>query len=103
MAGCDNRPMGVLPIVLMIVAMKLPIIGLLWFVFWAGRMHDAEPPAEERVRRHRPRRPDSPRHRGPRRRGPHGGGAARPLSGSGHDGRSHAPAVAPRVAPASRH
>ena len=102
MPGCDNRPMGVLPIVLMILAMKLPILGLLWFVFWAGRMHDAEPPAEETVRDRRPRRPEPPLRRGPRRRGPHGGGAARPLP-AGHGARGHAPASAERTAPALRH
>ena len=102
MPGCDNRPMGVLPIVLMILAMKVPIFGLLWFVFWAGRMHDTEPPAEERLRGHRPRRPEPPLRRGPRRRGPHGGGAARPVP-TGHGARVHAPATAQRVAPAVRH
>jgi hypothetical protein len=102
MPGCDNRPMGVLPIVLMILAMKLPILGLLWFVFWAGRMNDAESPAEEKLRSHRPRRPEPPLRRGPRRRGPHGGGAVRPLP-TGHGSRTHAPATAQRIAPASRH
>ncbi len=95
--------MGVLPIVLMILAMKLPILGLLWFVFWAGRMHDTEPPAEEKQRDHRPLRPEPPRRRGPRRRGPHGGGAVRPAPGTGHGARIHAPATAQRVAPAVRH
>jgi hypothetical protein len=94
--------MGVLPIVLMILAMKLPILGLLWFVFWAGRMHDAEPPAEERIHRHRPLRPRPSHRRGPRRRGPHGGGAARPLP-AGHGSRAHAPASARHLAPAVRH
>jgi hypothetical protein len=94
--------MGVLPIVLVIVAMKLPILGLLWFVFWAGRMPESEPPAEEKLRGHRPRRPEPPLRHRPRRRGPHGGGAARPLP-AGHDGRLHAPATARRLAPAIRH
>jgi hypothetical protein len=94
--------MGVLPIVLMILAMKLPILGLLWFVFWAGRMPETEPPAEEKVRGRRPHRPAPPRHRGPRRRGPHGGAALRPAPAAG-PGRSHAPATARRLAPAIRH
>jgi hypothetical protein len=95
--------MGVLPIVLLILAMKIPIFGLVWFVFWAGRMPESEPPAEERVRGHRPRRPEPPLRRGPRRRGPNGGGAARPEPGSGRAGRVHAPAPAQRLASAARH
>jgi hypothetical protein len=94
--------MGVLPIVLMIVAMKLPILGLLWFVFWAGRAPETEPPAEEKVRGHRPRRPQPPLRRGPRRRGPHGGAAAQPLPAP-HGRRSHAPASGRHLAPALRH
>ena len=94
--------MGVLPIVLLILAMKLPIFGLLWFVFWAGRMPEPEPPAEVKARGHRPRRPEPPRRRRPRRRGPHGGGAAHPLP-VGDGGRAHAPAIARRLAPSIRH
>jgi hypothetical protein len=94
--------MGVLPIVLLILAMKVPIFGLVWFVFWAGRTPETDPPAEERLRGQRPRRPEPPLRRGPRRRGPHGGGAVRPLPG-GHSGRVHAPAMARRIAPAARH
>jgi hypothetical protein len=93
--------MGVLPIVLVIIAMKLPILGLLWFVFWAGRMPETEPPAEEKVREHRPRRPEPPLRHGPRRRGPHGGAAARPLPAGQR--RSHAPVTARHVASALRH
>lgn len=95
--------MGVLPIVLMILAMKLPILGLLWFVFWVGRVPESEPPAEEKIRGHRPRRPGPPRRRGPRRRGPHGGAAVRPAPGAGHEGRAHAPAGPERVVSALRH
>lgn len=94
--------MGVLPIVLVIIAMKLPILGMLWLVFWAGKMPETEPPAEEKLRGHRPRRPEPPLRRGPRRRGPHGGGAARPLPAR-HGARSHAPATARHLAPALRH
>ncbi len=97
--------MGVLPIVLMILAMKIPIFGLLWFVFWAGRMPETEGPAEEKIRAHKPRLPESPlARRGPRRRGPHGGAAARAALPAAHDGsRAHPPAVARRIAPATRH
>jgi hypothetical protein len=94
--------MGVLPIVLMILAMKLPIIGLLWFVFWVGRVPEPEPPAEEKVRGQRPHRPEPPRFGRPRRRGPHGGAAVRPAPGSGA-GRRHAPATTRHLAPALRH
>ena len=69
--------MGALPIVLVILAMKIPILGLLWFLWWAGRMHD-QPEPEKEVRRVPPRRPGPQRSRGPRRRGPHGGGAVAP-------------------------
>jgi hypothetical protein len=93
MPAAYNRAMGVLPIVLLILAMKIPIFGLVWFVFWAGRMPDPEGPAEEKVRGHGPRQPEPPLRRGPRRRGPHGGAAARPLP-SGHAGRSRAPLAA---------
>jgi hypothetical protein len=82
--------MGVLPIVLLIVAMKLPILGLLWFVFWAGRTPEPDGPAEEKVRGQRPRQPEPPPRLGPRRRGPHGGAAARPLPAP-HRRRRHAP------------
>ncbi len=93
--------MGVLPIVLVIIAMKLPILGMLWLVFWAGRVPEPEPPTEEKVRGHCPRRPEPPLSRGPRRRGPHGGGAIRPLPVDHR--RTHAAAMASRLAPAIRH
>ena len=71
--------MGVLPIVLLILAMKIPIFGLLAFVWWAARQADAEDGQGERVEHEfRPRRPGPARRRGPRRRGPHGGAAAQP-------------------------
>jgi hypothetical protein len=95
--------MGVLPIVLLILAMKIPIFGLVWFAFWAGRMPDeAEGPAEEKVSGSRPLHPEPPRGRRPRRRGPHGGGAARPPLPCPEGARTHAVAAA-RQAPATRH
>jgi hypothetical protein len=94
--------MGVLPIVLLILAMKIPIFGLIWFAFWAGRMPETDGPAEE-VRAHRPRRPRPPLGRRPRRRGPHGGGATSPLPEcAGVGARTHAVA-AERPAVATRH
>ena len=96
--------MGVLPIVLLILAMKIPIFGLVWFAFWAGRMpEEAEGPSEEKVRPHRPRLPRSPLGRGPRRRGPHGGGAARSALPCPDGSRTHAVGPAARPAPATRH
>ena len=70
--------MGVVPIVLVILAMKIPIFGLLWLVWWAGRSERSEGPAEEPVRDHRPLRPRPTPPGRPRRRGPHGGGAVAP-------------------------
>jgi hypothetical protein len=73
--------MGVLPIVLLILAMKIPILGLIWFTWWAGRApEENDAPAETVARKPRPRMPEPPLLRGPRRRGPHGGAAVRPLS-----------------------
>jgi hypothetical protein len=72
--------MGVLPIVLMILAMKIPILGLIWFTWWASRApEEDEAPAEKVPVEPRPRTPEPPLLRGPRRRGPHGGAAVRPL------------------------
>jgi len=67
--------MGVLPIVLVILAMKIPIFGLLWLVWWAGRPASNAGPAEEQHCAPRPQRPGPPRPPRPRRRGPHGGAA----------------------------
>jgi hypothetical protein len=70
--------MGVVPIVLVILAMKIPIFGLLWLVWWAGRGEKAEGPAEEPARDRRPLRPPPAPPGRPRRRGPHGGAAVLP-------------------------
>ncbi|HEY2479370.1 MAG TPA: hypothetical protein VGI17_11660 [Solirubrobacterales bacterium] len=77
--------MGVLPVTLIILAMKIPILGLIWFVWWAQKEPNAEAPPEETVRVQVPPgpEPDDPR-RGPRTRGPHGG-AARPLTSRRRD------------------
>jgi hypothetical protein len=94
--------MGVLPIIALILVMKIPILGLIWFVFSLMREPETEPPVEEKLRPRKPRRPEPPSRRGPRRRGPHGGAAAVPPV-SGHGGRLHAPATARRTVPAIRH
>jgi hypothetical protein len=68
--------MGVLPIVIIILAMKIPIFGLWALVWWAKKEPevDFEGDDSDTVRAQLPRDPDpdDPR-RGPRRRGPHGG------------------------------
>jgi hypothetical protein len=73
--------MGVLEIVLIILAMKIPIVGLLALVWWAHKEPEVvfDDDGNDKVRALPPRLPDpgDPR-RDPRRRGPHGG-QARPL------------------------
>jgi hypothetical protein len=83
--------MGVLEAILVILALKIPIIGMIWFVYWAMKEPDAEGPSERKVRAMPPRLPD-PGDRRPRRRGPHGG-QARPLPSPRRD--PH-PAATPR-------
>jgi hypothetical protein len=95
--------MGFLPIFLLVLALKIPICGLIWFAFWAAKEPEVEGPAEE-VRAHKPRRPRPPLGRGPRRRGPHGGGAMHPLPEcAGAGARTHAVAAEGRSATATRH
>jgi hypothetical protein len=92
--------MGVLPIILIILAMKIPIIGLLWLVWWAKKEPEVEfeGPGEENVRAQGPRDPEPFEPRiGPRRRGPHGG-QARPAPSPRRD--PHPPATPRETAPA---
>lgn len=70
--------MGVVPIVLVILAMKIPIVGLLWLVWWASREPRAEGPSEDPVRDRKPLRPRPTPSGRPRRGGTHGGGASLP-------------------------
>jgi hypothetical protein len=86
--------MGVLEAILLILALKIPIVGLICFVYWAMKEPDPEGPSERKVRAMPPRLPDLGDRR-PRRRGPHGG-AARPLPSPRRD--PH-PVGAPREAP----
>ncbi|MDX6698414.1 MAG: hypothetical protein QOE65_1811 [Solirubrobacteraceae bacterium] len=61
--------------VYLMVALKIPIIALLWIVWWAVRATPdvAEAPGDGGVKdRPRPRHPRTPPRRGPRRRDPHG-------------------------------
>ncbi|MBS1887889.1 MAG: hypothetical protein JSU06_11945 [Actinobacteria bacterium] len=67
--------MGAVLLILLVLALKIPILGLIWFVHWAAKEPEAEAPPEETVRAVPPEpEPGDPR-RGPRRRGPHGGEA----------------------------
>jgi hypothetical protein len=92
--------MGVLEAILIILALKIPIIGLISFVYWLMKEPTEEADAEK-VRAKLPPRLPTPGDRRPRRRGPHGG-AARPLPSPRRD--PH-PAATPREtapAPSSR-
>jgi hypothetical protein len=79
--------MGTWAIVAMILAMKIPIFGLIWLVWWAGRAPASAGPADEARNRLDPRRPEPPLPLRPRRRGPHGG-AARPAPRSAASART---------------
>jgi hypothetical protein len=83
--------MGVLEAILIILALKIPIIGLISFVYWLMKEPETEGTSEQQIRAMPPRLPE-PGDRRPRRRGPHGG-AARPVPTSRRD--PH-PAVTPR-------
>jgi hypothetical protein len=90
---------GVLPVILLILAMKIPIIGLWAFVYWLMKeSKNTDGPSVEVARKMPPRLPQPGN---PRRRGPHGG-QARPLPSPRRD--PH-PAATPREtvpAPVSR-
>ena len=88
--------MGVLEAILVILALKIPIVGLIFFVYWL--MKEPTDGAEtDKVRAKLPPRLPDLGDRSPRRRGPHGG-AARPLPSPRRD--PH-PAATPReIAPA---
>jgi hypothetical protein len=93
--------MGVLGAILIILALKIPILGLISFVYWLMKESETEGTSDEKVRAMPPRLPE-PGDLRPRRRGPHGGGAARPLPSPRRD--PH-PAATPREtapAPVSR-
>jgi hypothetical protein len=89
--------MDVLEAILIILALKIPIVGLLFWVYTLMK-DPAEDPEPETVRAKMPPRLPEPGERGPRKRGPHGGEAL-PLPSPRRD--PH-PAVAPREAPALR-
>jgi hypothetical protein len=93
--------MGVLGAILLILALKIPIVGLITFVYWLMKEPETDGPSERKVRAMPPRLPEPGDQLRPRRRGPHGG-ASRPLPSPRRD--PH-PAATPREtapAPVSR-
>jgi hypothetical protein len=70
-AGYDLRSVG-WALFYMMVILKIPIIALLWLVWWAVKQEPepAEGESRERIRRG-PEHPRRPRKPGPTRRGPH--------------------------------
>jgi hypothetical protein len=93
--------MGVVEAILVILALKIPILGLISFVYWLMKEPQTDGPSEEVARKLPPRLPEPGDPLRPRRRGPHGG-AARPVPSPRRD--PH-PAATPREtvpAPASR-
>lgn len=89
--------MEVLEAILIILALKIPIVGLIFWVYTLMK-EPADNPEPETVRAKMPPRLPEPGERGPRRRGPHGGEAL-PVPSPRRD--PH-PVVAPREAPALR-
>jgi hypothetical protein len=89
--------MDVLEAILIILALKIPIVGLLFWVYTLMK-DPAEDPEPETVRSKMPPRLPEPGERGPRKRGPHGGEAL-PMPSPRRD--PH-PAIGPREAPALR-
>jgi hypothetical protein len=63
---------GVLPVILLILAMKIPIVGLWAFVYWLMKESKNDGQAVKVAHKMPPRLPQSGN---PRRRGPHGGAA----------------------------
>lgn len=67
-----------LPILFMMVALKVPAIGMIWLLYWANSKYEEPGVADESDDGGgRRRRPGPVRPRGPR-RDPHGGGMALP-------------------------
>ena len=92
--------MDALEAILIILALKIPIIGLICFVYWLMKEPEPEGQSEQMVRAMPPRLPE-PDDRRPRRRGPHGG-AARPLPSPRRDPHPAATPHESAPAPVSR-
>ena len=89
--------MGVVEAILIILALKIPIVGLLFWVYTLMK-EPADNPEQDKVRAKMPPRLPEPGQGGPRRRGPHGGAAASQPSPR----RDPHPVFGPREAPALR-
>lgn len=89
--------MDVVEAILIILALKIPIVGLIFWVYTLMK-EPADDPEPETVQSKMPPRLPEPGERGPRKRGPHGGQAA-PVPSPRRD--PH-PALTPREAPAMR-
>lgn len=71
----------------LLVVLKVPVVGMMYLLWWAMKPSDDEVPAEDEPGgedHHRRPRPHFPR--GPR-RGPHGGGARPVATAAPHEGR----------------
>jgi hypothetical protein len=78
---------GFWPIFFLLVILKIPVLGAIWLVWWAGHAAPEADGAEDSdggFRRWRPQ----PTHPKRPRRGPHGGGAAKALPGCPPGGRT---------------
>jgi hypothetical protein len=94
--------MGVLGAILIIIALKIPIVGLITFVYWLMKEPKDGADAETVRAKLPPRLPEPGDQLRPRKRGPHGG-AARPLPSPRRDPHpAGAPAPALREAPTPR-
>jgi hypothetical protein len=94
--------MGVLEAILVILALKIPIVGLITFVYWLMKEPTDGADAEKVRAKLPPRLPEPGDQLRPRRRGPHGG-AARPLPSPRRDPHPAAtPAPATGEAPTPR-
>ena len=90
---------GFWPIFFLAVVLKIPVLALMWLVYWAARQHD-EPEAatDEDGGSRKRRRPQPHLPKGPRRGGPHGGGEALPAPDCPPGGRTRV--VKPAAQPA---
>lgn len=88
---------GILPVVYFLIVLKIPVLGMIWLLWWADKENSKSEPSGDDGGSAKVR-PGRPPHRpfGPR-RGPHGGGI--PTSPEpAHAGRSrHADAVRERA------
>jgi hypothetical protein len=82
-----------LPFIFLLIVLKIPVLAMLYLVFWAAKEEDVEDAFDEGNdeggggrKRPMPKYPIGPR------RDPHGGGAKR-LPKPAHDGRPRQPAV----------